>query len=73
MRDEYFKKTYCNGQIAVSWGKLDEVLYYGPVYFSLERNKYVVVIDRKYYETDINDIIPIDVAQEDALKLASVL
>jgi len=70
MRHEYFKKTYCNGQIAVSWGVIDGVNNFGPVYFKLESKKYVFVVDRKYYETDINKIIPINLAQEDALKMA---
>jgi len=68
--NKYYKETYCNGQRAVSWYEIDGFNYLGYVYLYLETDEYVVQINKDVYRINIDKIMPIDVAQKEALRIA---
>lgn len=68
--NKYYKETYCNGQRAVSWYQIDGFNYLGYVYLHLETDKYVVQINNDVYRVNIDKIMPNDVAQKEALRIA---
>jgi hypothetical protein len=69
-KNKYYKETYCNGQRAVSWYEVDGFNNLGYVYLYLETGKYVVQINNEIYGINIDKIMPIDVAQKEALRIA---
>ena len=66
----YYKQTFCNDQKGVSWYEIDGFEYLGFVFFHIKDKEYVVKIKYTYYKIDINKIIPLEVGQSDALKIA---
>jgi hypothetical protein len=65
-----YKQTYCNDQKAVSWYKIDGFNYLGWVFFHIKNEKYVTQINNRVYDIKIDNIMPFEVGQAEALKIA---
>ena len=69
-KNAVYKQTYCNDQKAVAWYKVNGFNYLGFVYLNLKNKKYVLQINNKNYVIDIDKIMPHDIGQSEALKIA---
>ena len=65
-----YKQTYCNNQKAVAWYKVNGFDYLNWVYFHIKNEKYIVEINNRQYNIDIDKIMPLDIGQSEALKIA---